>query len=141
MRFPVDIHEFNSVRQRVLLQRSLLEEQGINEKANTKIIGVTLETRPDHINKFELRRLRRFAIFDTCTVFSIFIIEINLLNQAVSRPRDKDFEGRSERLDQPGKGRDQLVRRNRPRKVSALTEGGKYRQAQAFFVFVFVFFL
>ena len=92
MRFPVDIHEFNSVRQRVLLQRSLLEEQGINEKANTKIIGVTLETRPDHINKFELRRLRRFAIFDTCTVFSIFIIEINLLNQAVSRPRDKDLD-------------------------------------------------
>jgi ELP3 family radical SAM enzyme/protein acetyltransferase len=42
-------------------RKSLLEEQGINEKANTKIIGVTLETRPDHINKFELRRLRRYG--------------------------------------------------------------------------------
>jgi ELP3 family radical SAM enzyme/protein acetyltransferase len=42
-------------------RKSLLEEQHINETANTKIIGVTLETRPDHINKFELRRLRRYG--------------------------------------------------------------------------------
>jgi len=39
----------------------LLEEQQLNERANVKIIGLTLETRPDHINTAEVRRLRRFG--------------------------------------------------------------------------------
>jgi len=39
-------------------KRSLLEEKTINEKAQCKIIGVTLETRPDTINADELIRMR-----------------------------------------------------------------------------------
>lgn len=38
--------------------RSLKAEQKINEKARYKIIGLTLETRPDHITVQEIKRLR-----------------------------------------------------------------------------------
>lgn len=38
--------------------RSLKAEQKINEKARYKIIGLTLETRPDHITTQEIKRLR-----------------------------------------------------------------------------------
>eukprot|EP00659_Diplonema_papillatum_P011947 gene11947-18433_t len=40
---------------------SLEEEQKENEGAACKIIGLTLETRPDCINEDELRRLRRYG--------------------------------------------------------------------------------
>jgi len=40
---------------------SLQEEQKINESAKTKIIGLTLETRPDCINTQELKRFRMFG--------------------------------------------------------------------------------
>ena len=40
---------------------SLEEEQAANEHAACKIIGLTLETRPDCINDLELRRLRRYG--------------------------------------------------------------------------------
>jgi ELP3 family radical SAM enzyme/protein acetyltransferase len=40
---------------------SLLTEQALNEGAACKIIGLTLETRPDTINAAELRRLRRYG--------------------------------------------------------------------------------
>jgi histone acetyltransferase (RNA polymerase elongator complex component) len=40
---------------------SLLEEQKLNEVAAAKIIGLTLETRPDHINVAEIRRLRQYV--------------------------------------------------------------------------------
>jgi len=40
---------------------SLREEQLINETAKCKIIGLTLETRPDTINAAELRRLRSYG--------------------------------------------------------------------------------
>ena len=42
-------------------RRSLEEEQGENETAAVKIIGLTLETRPDTITADELRRLRRYG--------------------------------------------------------------------------------
>ena len=35
--------------------------QAANETASCKIIGLTLETRPDCIDAEELRRLRRYA--------------------------------------------------------------------------------
>ncbi|MBN1779165.1 MAG: tRNA uridine(34) 5-carboxymethylaminomethyl modification radical SAM/GNAT enzyme Elp3 [Candidatus Buchananbacteria bacterium] len=41
--------------------KSLIEEQKINETAKYKIIGLTLETRPDHINKNEVKRLRQLG--------------------------------------------------------------------------------
>ncbi|CRG93582.1 histone S-adenosyl methyltransferase, putative [Plasmodium gallinaceum] len=40
---------------------SLKEEQEINELSNCRIIGLTLETRPDQINKNELLRLRYYG--------------------------------------------------------------------------------
>ena len=40
---------------------SLMQEQKINESTTCKIIGLTLETRPDCIDVEELRRLRRCA--------------------------------------------------------------------------------
>ncbi len=42
-------------------RRSLAEEQAENEQSLVKIIGLTLETRPDTINADELRRLRRYG--------------------------------------------------------------------------------
>ena len=42
-------------------RRSLEEEQAENEVARCKIIGLTLETRPDTIDAAELRRLRRYG--------------------------------------------------------------------------------
>ncbi|CAK9043597.1 tRNA uridine(34) acetyltransferase (Elongator complex protein 3 homolog) (DmcElp3) [Durusdinium trenchii] len=42
-------------------RHSLLQEQRLNETAVTKIIGLTLETRPDHISPAEIRRLRRYG--------------------------------------------------------------------------------
>lgn len=42
-------------------RHSLLDEQMLNEKAVVKIIGLTLETRPDHISTDEVRRLRRLG--------------------------------------------------------------------------------
>lgn len=38
------------------------EEQTINETSKVKIIGITIETRPDHINRGELRRLRSYGV-------------------------------------------------------------------------------
>ncbi|CDJ31167.1 elongator complex protein 3, putative [Eimeria mitis] len=40
---------------------SLEEEQNLNETAGCRIVGLTLETRPDFISRYELRRLRRFG--------------------------------------------------------------------------------
>ncbi|KAL1508539.1 hypothetical protein AB1Y20_004638 [Prymnesium parvum] len=42
-------------------RRSLAEEQAINERSECKIIGLTLETRPDTIDAAELRRMRRYG--------------------------------------------------------------------------------
>ncbi len=41
--------------------KSLMEEQKINETAKYKIIGLTLETRPDYINETEIKNLRRLG--------------------------------------------------------------------------------
>lgn len=44
-------------------ERMTLEEEiVINESTKLKIIGITIETRPDHINKGELRRLRTYGV-------------------------------------------------------------------------------
>lgn len=40
---------------------SLEEEQNLNETAACRVVGLTLETRPDFITRYELRRLRRFG--------------------------------------------------------------------------------
>lgn len=43
------------------LKSNLIKEQKRNEKARYRIIGLTLETRPDYINKKELEQMRVFA--------------------------------------------------------------------------------
>ncbi len=44
------------------LMKSMEEEQLINESAHCRIIGMTIETRPDKITKYELRRFRKYGI-------------------------------------------------------------------------------
>ncbi len=43
-------------------RKTLEEEQKINEKAKHKIIGLSIETRPDFIDKKEIRRLRKLGV-------------------------------------------------------------------------------
>ncbi len=42
--------------------KTLVELQTINETARARIIGLSIETRPDHINEEELNRLRYFGV-------------------------------------------------------------------------------
>ncbi len=42
--------------------KSLEKVQKINEKAKNRIIGITIETRPDYINKKEIKRLRMLGV-------------------------------------------------------------------------------
>lgn len=42
--------------------KSISEEQIINETTHCRIIGVTIETRPDKISKYELRRFRKYGV-------------------------------------------------------------------------------
>lgn len=42
--------------------KSLEEEQKINEKAKQRIVGITIETRPDFITKQEVKRLRKLGV-------------------------------------------------------------------------------
>lgn len=42
--------------------KSIAEEQLINESTHCRIIGVTIETRPDKISKYELRRFRKYGV-------------------------------------------------------------------------------
>eukprot|EP00760_Papus_ankaliazontas_P015771 PhM_4_TR16716/c0_g1_i1/m.16322 len=51
----------NTFRQPQRLRLSLADEQKINETAKTRIIGVTIETRPDTINEEMLVKLRQLG--------------------------------------------------------------------------------
>jgi len=42
--------------------RTLLEAQKLNEKSKHRVIGLSIETRPDFINKKEIKRLRKLGI-------------------------------------------------------------------------------
>ncbi len=42
--------------------KSLQESQKLNERAENRIIGITIETRPDYINKSEIKDLRRLGV-------------------------------------------------------------------------------
>ena len=42
--------------------KSLQEEQRLNEKAKYRIIGLSIETRPDYINEKEIKRMRELGI-------------------------------------------------------------------------------
>ena len=42
--------------------KNLLQAQKLNEKAKNRIIGLTIETRPDYISSQEIKRLREFGV-------------------------------------------------------------------------------
>lgn len=44
------------------IMKSIAEEQLINENTHCRIIGLTIETRPDKITKYELRRFRKYGV-------------------------------------------------------------------------------
>ena len=48
-------------KERIRARLSLEEEQSMNESAKCRIIGITLETRPDSIDEAELQRLRYYG--------------------------------------------------------------------------------
>ncbi len=53
--------------------RSLAEAQKTNEKSENRCIGLSFETRPDHIDKNELKRLRKLG----CTKIEIGVQSLN----------------------------------------------------------------
>eukprot|EP00808_Paulinella_micropora_P000749 g36895.t1 len=66
---PGTVKEKKEARQRL----SLEEEQKINETAHIKVIGLTLETRPDTVTSTSIRRMRRLG----CTRVQIGIQHID----------------------------------------------------------------
>lgn len=44
------------------LKKALFAEQKLNEKAKNRIVGISIETRPDFINKEEIKKLRGLGI-------------------------------------------------------------------------------
>ncbi len=64
---------FNALNFPAKKSRSLLEAQNINEKTVHRCIGLSFETRPDHITEKELIRLRRLG----CTKIEIGVQSLN----------------------------------------------------------------
>ena len=55
-------YSVNTLKKRNGTKHSLEEEINIAEKSDKRLIGLTLETRPDYINLRQIRRLRRFNV-------------------------------------------------------------------------------
>lgn len=55
-------YSVNTLNERNGIKHTLEEEIKIAEKSDKRIIGLTLETRPDYINLRQIRRLRRFNV-------------------------------------------------------------------------------
>lgn len=64
---------FNALNYPAKPVRSLAEAQKINETAQNRCIGLSFETRPDHISPAELRRLRMLG----CTKIEIGVQSLN----------------------------------------------------------------
>jgi len=64
---------YNALNEPAGKVRSLREAQDINEKAGHRCIGLSVETRPDHINEKELIRLRGLG----CTKIEIGVQSLN----------------------------------------------------------------
>ena len=77
-----------------LSRASLDEEQTRNQDAKYKIIGITLETRPDFITRAEVRRLRRYG----CTRVQIGLQHTNdtileLINRQCTNEQARSSSG------------------------------------------------
>ncbi len=64
---------YNALNYPAKKARSLEEAQKINETAQNRCIGLSFETRPDHITESELKRLRRLG----CTKIEIGVQSLN----------------------------------------------------------------
>lgn len=64
---------YNALNYPLPASRSLFTAQKINETAKNRCIGLSFETRPDHINPHELRRLRKLG----CTKIEIGVQSLN----------------------------------------------------------------
>jgi elongator complex protein 3 len=64
---------YNALNGQVSKARSLREAQDINETASHRCIGLSVETRPDHIDEKELKRLRQLG----CTKIEIGVQSLN----------------------------------------------------------------
>ena len=67
--------------------KSLEKAQKLNEKAKSRIIGITIETRPDYINEKEIKRLRELGVTRVeLGVQSIYddVLRLNRRNQDIS---------------------------------------------------------
>lgn len=64
---------YNALNYPAKPSRNLAVAQKINETAENRCIGLSFETRPDHINKKELRRLRQLG----CTKIEIGVQSLN----------------------------------------------------------------
>ena len=74
---------------------SIAEEQRINESAQCKIIGLTLETRPDTVNPEELLRLRKYG----CTRVQIGVQHTNdAILKKINRRHYREDAARAIRL-------------------------------------------
>lgn len=49
-------------REKRIVSKNLEEAKKLNEKAKSRVIGITVETRPDFINKKEIRFLRKLGV-------------------------------------------------------------------------------
>jgi elongator complex protein 3 len=64
---------YNALNYPLPRARSLAEAQRLNETAENRCIGLSFETRPDHINPAELKRLRNLG----CTKIEIGVQSLN----------------------------------------------------------------
>ena len=55
-------HSINNLHRRGTQKFTLEKEIRLAENSNKRIIGLTLETRPDYINKRQIKRLRKFNV-------------------------------------------------------------------------------
>ena len=55
-------YSINTLNTRNGIKNNLQEEIKLSEKSEKRLIGLTLETRPDYINLRQIRRLRRFNV-------------------------------------------------------------------------------
>ncbi len=53
---------YNALNAPLKPERSLLKAQNVNETAANRCIGLSIETRPDHVTKQEMRRLRKLGV-------------------------------------------------------------------------------
>jgi len=85
---------------RVTSPESVLEAQRRNETAAHRIIGVTIETRPDYITEAEIRRLREFGV--TRVELGVQIVNDRLLELIVRDHGTAEIRGATRLLREAG---------------------------------------